>query len=30
MSERLTIVVEGLDDESIVTELETAVRIVMG
>jgi|KBSMisStandDraft_5_1062788.scaffolds.fasta_scaffold06724_3 hypothetical protein len=26
MSERLTIVVEGLDDESIVTELETAVR----
>jgi len=26
MSERLTIVVEGLDDESIVTEMETAVR----
>jgi hypothetical protein len=26
MSDRLTIVVEGLDDESIVTEMETAVR----
>jgi hypothetical protein len=26
MSDRLTIVVEGLDDESIATELETAVR----
>jgi hypothetical protein len=26
MSDRLTVVVEGLDDESIVTEMETAVR----